>query len=190
MWRELPPSRATAPPHCPQLEHARHGVAFPHSVTAASSDRRRRELAKACGVRRGPGLELAFAEGRRNRLRRIQRFCTAYAVEVPLIGLLIFILASLPGLTLEALEGGDVLQAFIAQLVEQENYVATTTLSFLLLGLFAMAVSTMSALFSAILCSSPLPTSCRCAGPSRPASPAGAGGQPGRPGSPRSRSGW
>ena len=47
---------------------------------------------------------------------------------------------------------GDVGQAFIAQLVAQENFVATTVLSFLLFSLFAMAVSTMSSLFAASLC--------------------------------------
>lgn len=91
-----------------------------------------------------------FAEGQ--WAADFKRFCAAYAVEVPLIGLLICLFGVVAGLTLEALDSGDVIQALIAQLVEQENYVATTTLSFLLLSLFAMAVSTMSALFSAGLC--------------------------------------
>ena len=80
-------------------------------------------------------------------------FCATYAVEVPLMRLLICLFGAVAGLTLATADRGDVVQAFIAQLVAQENFVATTVLSFLLFSLFAMAVSTMSSLFSASLCS-------------------------------------
>ncbi|MGA3310138.1 MAG: hypothetical protein ABSD08_16225 [Xanthobacteraceae bacterium] len=79
-------------------------------------------------------------------------FCATYAVEVPLMGLLICLFGAVAGLTLATPDPGDVVQAFIAQLVAQENFVATTVWSFLLFSLFAMAVSTMSSLFSASLC--------------------------------------
>ena len=79
-------------------------------------------------------------------------FCATYAVEVPLVRLLICLLGAVAGLTLATPDRGDVGHAFIAQLVAQENFVATTVLSFLLFSLFAMAVSTMSSLFAASLC--------------------------------------
>ena len=79
-------------------------------------------------------------------------FCATYAVEVPLVRLLICLLGAVAGLTLATPDRGDVGYAFIAQLVAQENFVATTVLSFLLFSLFAMAISTMSSLFAASLC--------------------------------------
>jgi len=79
-------------------------------------------------------------------------FCATYAVEVPLMGLLICLFGAVAGLTLVTPDRGDVVQAFIAHLSAQENFVATIVLSFLLFSLFAMAVSTMSSLFSASLC--------------------------------------
>ena len=79
-------------------------------------------------------------------------FCATYAVEVPLIGLFVCLFGAVAGLKLATADRGDVVQAFIAQLVAQKNFVATTVLSLLLFSLFAMAVSTMSSLFSACLC--------------------------------------
>jgi len=79
-------------------------------------------------------------------------FCATYAAEVPLVRILICLFGAIAGLTLATPEGGDVGHAFIAQLMAQENFAATATLSFLLLSLFAMAVSTMSSLFAASLC--------------------------------------
>jgi hypothetical protein len=46
----------------------------------------------------------------------------------------------------------DVMQTFIRQLISQQNAVAETALSLFLIGAFAMALSTMSSLFSASLC--------------------------------------
>jgi len=79
-------------------------------------------------------------------------FCATYAAEVPLVRILICLFGAIAGLTLATPEVGDVGYAFIAQLMAQENFAATATLSFLLLSLFAMAVSTMSSLFAASLC--------------------------------------
>jgi hypothetical protein len=79
-------------------------------------------------------------------------FCATYAAEVPLVRILICLFGAIAGLTLATPEVGDIGYAFIAQLMAQENFAATATLSFLLLSLFAMAVSTMSSLFAASLC--------------------------------------
>jgi hypothetical protein len=79
-------------------------------------------------------------------------FYAIYAVEVPLVRVLICLFGAIAGLTLATPDGRDVGRAFIAHLVAQENFAATTVLSFLLLSLFAMAVSTMSSLFAASLC--------------------------------------
>jgi hypothetical protein len=80
-----------------------------------------------------------------------RRFCMLYAAESPLAWLFmcafgaIVVVAAAPG-------DADVMQAFIAELIAQQNEVATTALSLLLVGVLAMAASTMSALFSASLC--------------------------------------
>jgi hypothetical protein len=79
-------------------------------------------------------------------------FCATYAVEVPLMGLFICLFGAVAGLTLATPSQGNVTQAFIARLVSQENSVAVAVLLFLLLGLFAIAVSTMGSLFAAGLC--------------------------------------
>jgi hypothetical protein len=79
-------------------------------------------------------------------------FCATYAFEVPLVKLLICLIGAVAGLTLTTPGRGDAGQAFVAQLVAQENFVATAVLAFLLFSLFAMAVSTMSSLFAASLC--------------------------------------
>jgi hypothetical protein len=95
-------------------------------------------------------------------------FCTAYAVEVPLMGLFICLFGAVAGLTLATPISGDVVQAFVERLVAQENFMATAVLFFLLFSLFSMAVSLMGSLFSAGLCAirydvmpmfSPVPTS-------------------------------
>src|SRR5262245_2389001 len=80
-----------------------------------------------------------------------KRFCATYAVEVPLIRLLICLFGAVAGRAL-AVERVLICHAFVAQLVAHENFVATTVLSFVLFSLFAMAVSTMSSLFAASLC--------------------------------------
>ncbi len=81
-----------------------------------------------------------------------RRFCATYAVEVPLVVLLICLFGTMAGLNLATSERGDVVQALIVQLVAQDNFVATTVVTLFLLGLFAMAVATMSSLLVANLC--------------------------------------
>ena len=81
-----------------------------------------------------------------------KRFCRLYATESPLallfmcaFGAIVTVSAATPGET-------DVMQAFISDLISQQNEVATIGMSLLLVGMLAMAASTMSALFSASLC--------------------------------------
>jgi hypothetical protein len=80
-----------------------------------------------------------------------KRFCMVYAAESPLAWLFmcafgaIVVSAAAPGDT-------DIMQAFISELISQQNEVATTALSLLLVSVLAMASSTMSSLFSASLC--------------------------------------
>jgi hypothetical protein len=81
----------------------------------------------------------------------LKRFCMAYAVEVPLIVLLIALFATIAGLSSTS-EPANVVQAFIVQLAAQDNFVATIVVSLFLFSLFAMAVSTMSSLLVANLC--------------------------------------
>jgi hypothetical protein len=62
------------------------------------------------------------------------------------------IVAVVAGLTQASPTEGDAIRAFIERMLTQENSAATMTLSFLLFGLFALAVSTLGSLFSAGLC--------------------------------------
>jgi hypothetical protein len=80
-----------------------------------------------------------------------KRFCMLYAAESPLawlfmcaFGAIFVVSAAAPGDT-------DVMQVFFSDLISQQNEVATTALSLLLVAVLAMASSTMSSLFSASL---------------------------------------
>ena len=81
-----------------------------------------------------------------------RRFCATYAGEVPLVVLLICVFATIAGLNLAASERANVVQAIIVQLVAQDNFVATIVVALFLFSLFAMAVSTLSSLLVANLC--------------------------------------
>jgi hypothetical protein len=93
-----------------------------------------------------------------NNLKESQRrgafrsFCTTYVVEVPLMAFFICLFGAVAGLTPAAPIKADSIQALIVRLLMQENSLATMVLSFLLFGLFALAVSTMASLFSAGVC--------------------------------------
>jgi hypothetical protein len=82
----------------------------------------------------------------------LKSFCAAYAVEVPLVGLLICLFGVVAGLTQASPTEGDAIRSFIQRMLTQDNSVATMILFFLLFGLFALAVSTLGSLFSAGLC--------------------------------------
>ena len=81
-----------------------------------------------------------------------RRFCATYAGEVPLVVLLICVFGTIAGLNLAAPERANVVQAIIVQLVAQDNFVATVVVVLFLFSLFAMAVSTLSSLLVANLC--------------------------------------
>jgi hypothetical protein len=81
-----------------------------------------------------------------------RRFCATYAAEVPLVIFVICLFGTIAGLNLATLERGDVVEGLIVQLVAQDNFVATIIVTLFLFSLFAIAVSTMSSLVIANLC--------------------------------------
>jgi hypothetical protein len=81
-----------------------------------------------------------------------RRFCATYAAEVPLVVFLISLFGTIAGLNLETSERTNIVQNLIVQLIAQDNFVATTIVALFLLSLFAIAVSTMSSLLVANLC--------------------------------------
>jgi hypothetical protein len=81
-----------------------------------------------------------------------RRFCATYSAEVPLVAFLICLFGTIAGLNLVTSERANVVQDLIVQLVAQDNFVATTIVALFLLSLFAIAVSTMSSLLVANLC--------------------------------------
>jgi hypothetical protein len=81
-----------------------------------------------------------------------RRFCATYSAEVPLVVFLICLFGTIAGLNLVTSERADVVQDLIVQLIAQDNFVATTIVALFLLSLFAIAVSTMSSLLVASLC--------------------------------------
>ena len=81
-----------------------------------------------------------------------KRFCVVYAAESPLAWLFMCAFGAIFVVSTAASGDTDVMVAFISELISQQNEVATTALSLLLVSVLAMASSTMSALFSASLC--------------------------------------
>jgi hypothetical protein len=81
-----------------------------------------------------------------------KRFCMVYAAESPLAWLFMCAFGAIVVVSMTAPEGTDVMQAFLAQVISQQNSVAEMALSLLLVSVLAMALSTMISLFSASLC--------------------------------------
>jgi hypothetical protein len=81
-----------------------------------------------------------------------RRFCATYAAEVPLVVFLICLFGTIAGLNLVTSERANVVEDLIVQLVAQDNFVATIVVALFLFSLFAIAVSTMSSLLVANLC--------------------------------------
>jgi hypothetical protein len=81
-----------------------------------------------------------------------KRFLKAYAAETPLAWLFICALGAILAVSAAEPNSVDVVRAFIEQLISQQNSVTTAALWLLLVGVLAMALSTMIALFSASLC--------------------------------------
>ena len=75
-----------------------------------------------------------------------------YAVESALVWLSMCMLGAIAVIAIETPGGADVLQVIVAPLISGDNDVAVVALPLLLICVFAVALSTMSALFSASLC--------------------------------------
>ncbi len=81
-----------------------------------------------------------------------KRFSMLYAAESPLAWLFMCAFGAIVAVSTAAPGDTDVMQAFISELISQQNEVATPALSLLLVGVLAIASSTMSSLLSASLC--------------------------------------
>ncbi len=88
-------------------------------------------------------------DGRSAVLRGVFRI---YAVESSLVWLFMCMLGAIAVSAIGTPGGADVLQIFVAQLISEHNEVAVIALPLLLICVLAVALSTMSALFSASLC--------------------------------------
>jgi hypothetical protein len=75
-----------------------------------------------------------------------------YAVEAALMSLFMCMLGVIAAVAMATSGGVDAMQVFVRELAAEPNAVAAAALSLLLVGGFAIALSTMSALFSASLC--------------------------------------
>src|SRR5204862_1070756 len=75
-----------------------------------------------------------------------------YAVEAALISLFMCMLGVIAAVAMATPGGVDAVQVFIRELAAEPNEVAAAALSLLLVSGFAIALSTMSSLFSASLC--------------------------------------
>jgi hypothetical protein len=75
-----------------------------------------------------------------------------YAVESCLVSLFMCMLGAIAVIAIETPGDANVLQVFVAQLIAEDNEVSVVALPLLLIFVFAVALSTMSALFSASLC--------------------------------------
>jgi hypothetical protein len=86
------------------------------------------------------------------RSAALRKFFTIYALESPLMWLFMCMFGAIAVVSTETPDGADVMSSFIVQLSAQDNSFAIAALSLLLVSVFAIALSTMSAAFSASLC--------------------------------------
>jgi hypothetical protein len=86
------------------------------------------------------------------RSATIARIFNSLAAEVMLLLLLMCMLGAIAAVATETPADRNALQTFIRQLALDESLPASLCVSFLLLGMFAMALSAMSSMFSASLC--------------------------------------
>lgn len=87
-----------------------------------------------------------------DRTAELRRFIRTYALDTALVLLFVVAVSAVGKIATAAPVGADVVQAFIARLAFQQNFIAAGALSFLLIGVIVVAFSTMIALFSAGLC--------------------------------------
>jgi hypothetical protein len=83
--------------------------------------------------------------------KALRKFAMGYAIETPFAWLFMCAFGAVIAASIEVTDGADVVQSFAAQLMAQENSFADTCLVMLFIGILAMALSTMIALFSATL---------------------------------------
>ena len=86
------------------------------------------------------------------RLTAFRRTWATYAIETPLMWLFLCAFGAVAAVSTATPSGAYVMRDFVRQLASQENFVAASALSLLLVGVLAMALSTMSPLLSASLC--------------------------------------
>jgi hypothetical protein len=86
------------------------------------------------------------------RLAIFRGILRIYAVETPLMSLFMCMFGGIAVVLMATPGGADAIEAFIRELAAEENAMATAALSLLLVSVFAIALSTMSSLFSASLC--------------------------------------
>ena len=79
------------------------------------------------------------------------KFALGYAIETPFAWLFMCAFGAVIAASVEATERADIVQSFAAQLMAQENSFADTCLMMFFIAVLAMALSTMIALFSAML---------------------------------------
>jgi hypothetical protein len=84
--------------------------------------------------------------------KAFRKFAVGYAIETPFAWLFMCAFGAVIAASIEVTDGADVVQSFVALLTAQENSFADTVLVMLFIGILAMALSTMIALFSAMLC--------------------------------------
>jgi hypothetical protein len=85
------------------------------------------------------------------RSATIARIFISLAVEVPLLWLLMCMFGAIAVVATETPASRDALKMFIRQLALEQNLPASLAMSLLLVGMFAMALSAMSSMFSASL---------------------------------------
>ena len=91
----------------------------------------------------------AASEGRAAALHRIIR---TYAVETALVSLFFCMFGAIAVAALRVPAGAHVMETFVAKLASQENWVAGGALSFLLVAVVMIALSTMTSMLAASLC--------------------------------------
>ena len=75
-----------------------------------------------------------------------------YAIETPLMSLFMCMFGVIAVVAMATPSGADAIEAFIRELAAEDNAMASAALALLLVSVFAIALSTMSSLFSASLC--------------------------------------
>ncbi len=83
--------------------------------------------------------------------KAFRKFFLAYAIETPFAWLFMCAFGAVIAASIEVTDGADVVQSFAALLISQENSFSDTVLVMLFIAILAMALSTMTALFSATL---------------------------------------